>query len=40
LEGRGSTLIPAFRDRLSVFAQRLVPRGFVRRTAARLFVPQ
>jgi short-subunit dehydrogenase len=37
LERGGGTLVPGWRDRAGVFAQRLVPRSFVRRVAGRLF---
>jgi short-subunit dehydrogenase len=37
LDRGGGTLIPAWRDRASVLAQRLAPRGLVRRVAGGLF---
>jgi short-subunit dehydrogenase len=40
LEKGGGTLVPAWRDRLSVQAQRLTPRWLVRRVAGSLFRPR
>jgi len=37
LERGSGTLVPAWRDRASVFGQRLLPRGLVRRIAGSLF---
>lgn len=37
LERGGGTLVPGWRDRASVFAQRLAPRSLARRVAGRLF---
>jgi len=39
LDRRRSLVIPGWRDRLSVFGQRLLPRALVRRVAAALFRP-
>lgn len=39
LERAEITVIPGFRDRLTVAAQRLLPRGLVRRAAGALFRP-